>query len=126
VNDNILNQKKQIDDAISDVNQELRILRNGYSDFLIKYPPEVRNTMDMFLKIENAIFTKEQEMSQLEKNKSGIMDDIEQMQHAYAVIRNVLYDCVTIEINGLHWKSRKRNAVTIRKAGKRVEAITNN
>jgi uncharacterized protein (DUF342 family) len=126
VNENILNQKKQIDNAIFDVNQELKILRNGYSDFLIKYPPEVRNAMDMFLKIESAIFTKEQEMSQLEKNKKDILDDIEQMQHAYAVIKNVIYDCVTIEINGIHWKSRKRNAVTIRKAGKRVEVLTNN
>jgi uncharacterized protein (DUF342 family) len=124
VNENILNQRKQIDDAISDVNQELRILRNGYSDFLVKYPPEVRNAMEMFLKIESAIFTKEQEMTKLNTYKVRIQKDIEQMQQAQAVVKNTLYDGVTIEINGIHWKSRETKAVTVRKVGKRLEAFT--
>ena len=54
--------KMQIESAtvetkLDKVKKELELLRNAWMDMRKKYSPEVRNTMDIYIKIENAIFT---------------------------------------------------------------------
>lgn len=125
INDSIRNRIKQMEETIAGVEHELDILRHAYSDFLVKYSPEVRNTMEMFLKVESAIFTKEKEMDQLAICKMNLEEDIDQMKKVKAVVKDSLYDGVTIEVNGIVWKSKAVKAVTISNAGKQVVAYAN-
>jgi uncharacterized protein (DUF342 family) len=125
VNDNMLKRKKEIEDTRASVEEELKILRNAYSDFLIKYPSEVRNTMEIFLKIEDAIFTKEKEMSELIQAKAKLEADILRMKNVKAVVRYSLYEGVDIEINGVHWHSRPSRAITIKIANGRIGTQSN-
>jgi uncharacterized protein (DUF342 family) len=125
MNDKIVHQLQNIEGSIVGVNQELKILRNAYSDFMVKYSPEERSTMSMFLKVESAIFTKEAEMEQLMASKMHLEKSIEKMQEANAVIRNNLYEGVLIEINGLRWNSKNVQAVTIRSVNHRIAVYSN-
>jgi uncharacterized protein (DUF342 family) len=124
VNDNITNHMRQLEKSISGVEQELTILRNAYRDFHIKYSAEARNTMEVFLKLEDAIYTKEMEMERLMAGKKQLDEDIIRMQQAKAVIKNDLYEGVTMDINGIRWTSRKLKAVTIKNVGQRVAVFS--
>jgi hypothetical protein len=120
VSDDILKRKKDIEQSIDSVSEELKILRSAYSEFLVKYPSEVRNTMEIFLKIEDAIFTKEKEMGELMRAKVHIDDDIKKLKNVKAVVKKSLYEGVEIEIDGMKWHSRQAKGVTVKIMGARI------
>jgi uncharacterized protein (DUF342 family) len=125
MNDGVVKQMHNIEASINSVDQELRILRNAYGDFMVKYPPEERNTMELFLKVESAIFTKEAEMDQLSLSKVQLEKAMEKMQEAKAVIKNTLYEGVVIEMNGIRWYSKQVQAVTVKSINQRIAVYSN-
>lgn len=125
VNETIMQRVTQTEEQIKEVNKELNILGNAYRDFQRKYPAEVRNTMSMYLKIENAIYTKEKELEKLYKIKMKVDADAEKKGFAEVVVRGNLYEGVLIEIDRKRWASSHLSNVTIRKAGGRVAVFSN-
>ena len=125
VNDIILRKYSSIHEELREVEEQLTILRNAYADFRQKYSPEIRNTMPMYLKIENAIFTKEKQQDKLEFMKYKLEEKMRGMQKARAVIQGNVYEGVFVEINGLRWNARALRNVTIRKANKQIVVYTN-
>ena len=120
VNDEISGQKDDVEERIAETNKQLDILRNAYADFHEKYPPEVRNTMDMYLKVESAIFTKEKEMDMLMQYKMDMENEMKAVRNAQAVIHDTLYEGTVFEINGKHWAATQARNVKVRKAEGRV------
>lgn len=120
VNDELSGQKDDVEERIAETNKQLAILRNAYADFHEKYPPEVRNTMDMYLKIESAIFTKEKEMDMLMQYKMDMENEMKAVKNAHAVIHNTLYEGTIFEINGKHWTATQARNVKVRRAEGRV------
>jgi uncharacterized protein (DUF342 family) len=107
VNSDIARQLKSAGDSIDGVEQELKILRNAYGDMIMKYPPEERNAMDVFLKVERAIYSKEKELQELMLYKRKKEKDLTEMKKAKAVVSETLFDGVVLEINGEVTKCRK-------------------
>jgi hypothetical protein len=100
-------QLKATSDSIEETEQELKILRNAYGEMIIKYPPEERNTMDVFLKVEKAIFSKEKELQDLKISRRRRERDIVEMRKAAAEVSDAAYEGVVLEINGEVTKCRK-------------------
>ena len=125
INEEISETQDDVEARIAEADKQLEILRNAYSDFHVKYPPEVRNTMAMYLKIESAIFTKEQEMDELLQHKKAMEQEIAAAKSAYAVIHDTLYDGTVFEINGKHWEAKQMRNVRIKRVKERV-AVYNN
>lgn len=125
VHEKTLRKYNNIQEELKEVHRELSILRNAYSDFRSKYSAEVRNTMPMFLKIENAIFTKEKELDKLEFAKFKLEEKMRSMGGAKAVIQGNLYEGVTVEINGMKWNAKGLRNVTIRKMNNQIAVYTN-
>ncbi len=116
------------DDAekrIAEANKQLEILRNAYADFHVKYPPEVRNTMDMYLKIESAIFTKEKEVDTLMRYQADMENEIKAVRNAQAVIHDTLYEGTVFEINGKHWEAKQAHNVKLKRVDERVAVYRN-
>jgi uncharacterized protein (DUF342 family) len=107
LNKDLLWQLKNTNDAIDGTEQELKILRNAYGDMIMKYPPEERNAMDVFLKVERAIFSKEKELQELMLYKAEKEKDFEETRKAEAIVSESLFDGVVLEINGEVTKCRK-------------------
>ena len=120
INDEIVEQQDDVEQRIEEANKQLDILRNAYADFHIKYPPEVRNTMDMYLKVESAIFTIEKEVDTLMQYKYDMEQEMIAVKNAQAVIHDTLYEGTVFEINGKHWTATQARNVKVKRVDSRV------
>ncbi len=110
-----IRKEKQIQEKIAEANKQLAILGQAYIDFQNKYPPEVRNTMEMFLKIESAIYTKELDLESLHKKQSKLQHKIKNMKGAKAVVAGNLFEGTSIYIDNIKWISPGVSRVTVKK-----------
>lgn len=120
VNDVVLHQKAVIEKKIEEINKELSILGNAYLKFQRKYPAEIRNSMRDYLKIENAIYTKEMQQEKLYEKKQEIEEEIKMQEGAKAIIRGNLYEGSVIEIDKLRWAAMTISNVTVKREGERI------
>lgn len=125
VNDAVLKRQSIIDQKIEEVNKELFIFKNAYLDFQKKYPPEIRNVMDMYLKIESAIYTKEKEMGELLQQKQQIESELKKVKNAEVIVRDTLYEGTVFEINGRHWSSSRLQNIRVKRIEDRIAVFKN-
>jgi uncharacterized protein (DUF342 family) len=110
---------------IKDARKELIFLQNAYNDFRGKYPPEIRNTMEMYLKLESAIFTKETQIKELTEENTAIEKCIKDRENVKAVINGNLYEEVTIETDGTKWHAKKLKNVTVKRVNDKISVYSN-
>ncbi len=115
----------ELEEKLAEVDKELSIFRNAYMDFRKKYPPEVRNTMDMFLKIENAIYTKEKETESLLEKQRELEELLKKTEEVKIAVRGSIYEGVAVEINSAKWNSKEVRNVTLKKVRGRVVLYAN-
>lgn len=125
VNDKIAERQDDMTSIIAEANKQLDILRNAYEDFREKYPPEVRNTMDMYLKVESAIFAKEKELDKLTQRQSDMENEFNSVKNAQAVVHNTLYEGTVFEINGKRLAATQARDVTVKRVDQRVTICRN-
>ncbi len=99
VNEDLIKSRQEAEFKISEVGRELVILENAYAGFQNKYAPEVRNAMDMYIKIENALYTKQLELDGYKNALKQYDLTAERMADARAVVKGSLYEGTTIYIN---------------------------
>lgn len=115
----------RIDNKIADVNKELETLKNAWADMRDKYAPEVRNTMELYIMIENAIYTKEKEHGELDEAKRSLMEKIHISDIASVYVRGKVYDGVVFRIDGMTWKASEVANITVRKTNNRIALYRN-
>lgn len=125
INESIRQQKVRMEEEIKEINQQMNILGNGYLEFQRKYPPEIRNSMEMYLKIERAIYTKEKELENVYLQKLQLEGMIQDTVDVEAYIRGTLFEGVTVEINGLSWAARSVMNVTLRRSRNKIAIYSN-
>lgn len=125
VNDEILSEQKLLQCKIDTVQKELSTLGNALIKFQRLYPPEVRNAMEIYLKVEDAIYTKELEQERLYKRKLHNEESMSRMSGAKAVIYGYLYEGCVFEIDKKYWESSLAKNVTIRKRNDRIAIFHN-
>lgn len=121
----LLQEKKNVEKEIAEVNEELAILGNSYLDFQKKYPPEIRNAMSMYLKIENAIYTKELQLADLYKKLKKSEEIIEQMPESRAVIKGCLYEGTEISIGSSRMSAFNVRDVTVKCINNKIVVCSN-
>lgn len=111
----VLKEKKEVEDSIADITREIQLLNHSYDDFKTKYPPEVRNTMETFVKIENALFTKQKQLSELNEMKESFEIHINRANNAKIVISGQAFEGTVVEMNGCRWNARDQVNITLRR-----------
>lgn len=91
--------------------QELRMLQNSYQEIVSKYPPEIRNGMELFLKLEKAVSTKKK---QIEEVRAAIDMYYEKLKDAKVVIGGRAFEGTFVEINGRRWQANNEYNVVIK------------
>ncbi len=124
-NDEILSEQKLLQCKIDNVHKELSTLGNALLKFQRLYPPEVRNTMEIYLKVEDAIYTKELEQERLYKRKMHNEEGMARMVEARAIIHGYLYEGCVFEIGKKIWESSLAKNVTVRKRDDRIAIFHN-
>lgn len=126
VSDEMLATQRKIENKLVDLENKLLILYKSQRDFQDKYPAEIRNSMEMYIKIENAIYTLNIDKTQLYVEKEKLMKQVMATSDAMMTVTGTLYDNVLIEIDGRKIISTNSKNVTIKKVDNRVGIFKNN
>ncbi|MCH5264802.1 MAG: DUF342 domain-containing protein [Lachnospiraceae bacterium] len=125
VNKTLLKEQRLLERKMERVHNDLSVLGNVYLKYHRKYKPEVRNTMDMYLKIEAAIYAKEKEEEELYRKKQEMAERIEKMENVKAIIHGKLFEGTIFEIDQLRWHAKAASNITVKRMGERIAVYSN-
>ncbi len=120
IDNQTLDELRVLEIKIENVQKELTILNHAYLDFQKKYTVEVRNAMSIYLKIEDAIYTKKLELKELNERKQQLEQLMEDMKGAKIVVKGVLYEGTEVIIDNFRWKARGLSDVTIKCKNRKI------
>ncbi len=116
----------EIGKNISKIQGELRIFHEGRDKLMKKYSLEKLRTMDIFVKIFQAIEMKEQELSLETQKQQKLQQSAVESGECKAVIRGSVYPGTVVEIDKDIWYCRTViNGVTIKKKGEKIALFAN-
>lgn len=126
VSDRLNRQELELKDTMRNASSELDTLNRAHTEFTKKYSSQIRSTLDIFLKVESAIYTKEQEMEQLERQMKQLEEEKRRAAVVSAVVEIKLYDNVTFEIERVRWTNTKRlGSVRVKKSENKIVVFSN-
>lgn len=110
-NEEIQKKIQELNSAVWEAEQELHMLNNSYQSVAAKYPAEVRNTMDLFIKLEKSVMAKRAQINEmrarLEKYQNNVKD-------AKIVIGGHAFEGTVVEINNRRWQADNQYNVVIK------------
>lgn len=119
----VLREKKEVEDSIAEINREIQLLNHSYEDMKAKYPPEARNTVEMFAKIENALFTKQKQLKELNEMKENFEIHINRANNAKVVINGQAFEGTVVEMSGCRWNARNQTNITLKRLDIQMGAL---
>ena len=125
VSDEMRAYQRKIDSHIQDLDNKLLVLEKGRRDFEQKFPAEIRNAMEMYIKIENALYTVNLEKEEALDERDKIMKQIMSSAESMLTVTGNLYDNIVIEIDGKKIISTQARNVTVKKVDNRVGIFKN-
>ena len=69
--------------------------------------------MDVYLKLEDAIYTKKTQLKQLEEKQKKLQREIQMLQASKVVILGTAYPGVVVHAGDFHWKANEERNITI-------------
>ncbi len=124
-NDKTAEENKRVKAAIRDVKHELEMLNNSYEEFKAKFPPEVRNNMDMFAKVEKAVFTKNKQLEQLMKLKADLEKIMQKAGEATVVISGQAFEGTVLEMDDGRWYADNQYNIVVKRQDDQMEVYNN-
>lgn len=117
-----------IKNQLQAIEKEIHVLENAHNDYVVKYPAEIRNLMEMYLKVESALYTKEREHEEKLKALKAIENEKRKKGYVSVIVERRLYDGVTVEIDKIRWHAENVNVmgVVLRKQDNRIVIVSNN
>ena len=123
--DNFTTRLKNVEDRMKTVDRELHMLNNIYDEFVEKMKPEERNVNPVYLKVEDAIYTKNKEMSELKEVREQIINTEELYEHGEVVVNGTIYSGTSVYIKGVRWDAGTARNINIRKNGDSISVYRN-
>ncbi|MCF0130777.1 MAG: DUF342 domain-containing protein, partial [Pseudobutyrivibrio sp.] len=112
----LLEIKKQQESCL----YQLKLLKDQKLKMENDYRPEQRNKMPIFIKIENAIYTKEEEMKYLDKRHSQIMELIKKSRSAVLIVKQEIFEGVEVFLAGQLWHSINAAGIIVSMTGVKI------
>ncbi len=124
VDSKVWEENRMIKTAIADVKHELEMLNKSYNEFKTKFPPEVRNTMEVFAKLEKAVFTKNKQLEQLKSVEEETEKKLRKVKEAKIVVSKHAFEGTVVELEGCRWEAKDEFNVVIRRNRDHVEVLS--
>lgn len=125
MNSKMREENRMVKVAIQESKQELEMLNQSYEEYKAKFPPEVRNNMEIFKKIEKAVYTKGKHLEQFLKLEAEVNESLKKTREARIVITGQAFEGCVIELEEARWEADNRHNVTIKRQDGQVEVINN-
>lgn len=107
-------KKAMLDEKFRELENELKLLRNAYKEIKSKYTAEERNNNPLYLKVENAIYTKETELKDMFRLQEQLKEEEGRLKLARIIVKGTIYQGVKVSINGSTMNVRQVGNVTLR------------
>lgn len=125
VDDTIREENKKVKASIREVQHELELLNNTYKEYKEKFPPEVRCNMEIFAKIENAIFAKKQKYEKLVSLCTEYENAIRVSNESKIIISGQAHEGTILEMNGCRWLANDEYNITVKRQDSEMEVVNN-
>ena len=107
------------------IQKELQLLNNAYNDLQRKIKSELRNADSTYLKLEDAIYTKNMELDAVQKEMQTLDEESKKISTSNVCVSGTLYSGVQVNIDGTNWKAETVHNVTVKKGRTRISLIKN-
>ncbi|MBQ9444533.1 MAG: DUF342 domain-containing protein [Lachnospiraceae bacterium] len=117
VDQEIVDRIGELNDKIKENSKQLMLLANSQKELQLKYPPEVRNTLPLFLKVDNAIFTINKQQDEIKKEIELLNLQIMYSREAPITIDGVAHEGVVCILGKSRWEAAGERGVTLKSTG---------
>ncbi len=124
VSDHIWEENRITKLAIQDITAELNMLNNSYEEYQEKFPPQVRETMPLFHKIEKAVYTKNKQLEQMEKVENELDIRIKKSRDAKIYISGQAFEGTVLEMEGCRWTAENQKNIVVKKKDDQMEVLS--
>lgn len=118
-------EQKRLKDEFDKIKSELTLLKNAYRDFTKKFDTETRNTHPVFLKLEDAIYTKTLEEGKLKQKQNDLKKEEAKARGACVTVKGTLYQGVSVSINEATARPYQSRGVTLKQSGSQIVVYRN-
>ncbi len=124
VSDAVWEENRIIKVAIQDVRSELQMLNRSYEEYKEKFPPEVRSNMEIFSKIEKAVYSKNKQLEQLLTVDEEVELRIKKAREAKIFITGQAYEGTILEMEGCRWFAENQRNIVVKKKEDQLEVLS--
>ncbi len=103
-----------------EIDKELQLLQNAYTDFQRKFTPEERNNNQMYIKLESAIYTKENEKKEVAEAQENLQEKMQRNRIAKVIAKGPVYEGVLVNVNGAQWRSKRISNITLKDSDNKI------
>ncbi len=123
IDDSLIDRSGEVKSRIAENRKQLNILENSLNEMKIKFPPEVRNAMPTFIKIEDAIYTINKRQTELEREKEAINREILYSRESVINISGKAYDGCTCVLHKGKWEASGERGIVLKGDGNKVAVV---
>ena len=111
--ESILRRISNLRSRAKEVNRELQLLRTAYDNYKDR---QEEAAGDMFIKLESAIYTKEQEDAEITQDISALNAEVEKEKRNRITVHGTIYAGVSVNINGYIWQASEMTRVMLKRS----------
>ncbi len=122
----MIEKEEEAEIKLKKFQSELEIFEEAYKKLQKQYPPEVRNGMDLYLKVEQATYIKRKQMEQQVERTKELEERRKKANEAKMVVYGVLNAGTVVQMNGMQWTAASSvKNVTVRLSNKEIGVFRN-
>ncbi|MCI8683248.1 MAG: DUF342 domain-containing protein [Lachnospiraceae bacterium] len=122
----MIEKEEEAEIKLKKFQSELAIFEEAYKKLQKQYPPEVRNGMDLYLKVEQATYIKRKQMEQQVERTRELEEKRSKANEAKMVVYGILNAGTVVQMNGMHWTAASSvKNVTVRLSNKEIGVFRN-
>ncbi len=122
----MIEKEEEAEIKLKKFQSELEIFEEAYKKLQKQYPPEVRNGMELYLKVEQATYIKRKQMEQQVERTKELEERRKKANEAKMVVYGVLNAGTVVQMNGMQWTAASSvKNVTVRLSNKEIGVFRN-
>ncbi len=124
-NETVRNDYHNILFNIKDITRQLEVLNKTYNDLMEKYTDEQRGEMELFQKVENAVFLKQKQLDKIKELEVKLKRVIDKEKLVSVVISGNAYEGTVVEFGTGRWEAKNQYNVTIKQLNSEISVYNN-
>lgn len=110
---------------IKDVTRQLEVLSRTYNDLMEKHTAEERSEMELFQKVENAVFLKQKQLDKMKELEKQLKKIIDKEKLVSVVISGNAYEGTVVEMGSGRWEAKDHYNITIKQQNSEISVYNN-